>query len=246
MRLSWVDVSHEFGLTEVLRGIDLTLEKGRIISLVGPSGCGKSTLLAMAAGLIEPSGGEVENRFERTAMMFQEHRLLPWRRARENIAFGLKARVVARQERRRVAEALGLRMGLDHEDMGKFPHELSGGMRSRVALARALAVAPDLLLLDEPFSALDVGLRRDLQDLVSRLIRVEALSAILVTHDISEAVRMSDEIIVLAPSPGRIVYRHGLDLPVGDRDETYVFQTVGRLMQVPEVNAAFRVDEKAA
>ena len=119
-------------------------------------------------------------------------------------------------------------------------------MRQRVSLARALAVAPDLLLLDEPFSALDVGLRRDLQDLVVSLISEHGLSGVFVTHDLSEALRLSDEIIVMAPDPGRIVYRQQIALPVVDRDETYVFQAVGELMQVPAVDAAFRIDEKAA
>lgn len=178
--------------------------------------------------------------------MFQDHRLLPWRRAIDNIAYGLKARGINRDSRHETARRLGHRMGPDDEDLTKFPHELSGGMRQRVSLARALAIDPDLLLLDEPFTALDVGLRRDLQDLVISLINEHGLSGVFVTHDLSEAVRLSDEIVVLAPDPGWIVYRQQTALPSTRRDETYVFRAVGELMQVPAVNAAFRIDEKAA
>lgn len=244
--LRWENINHSFGLTDVLEDINLKVEKGRVLSLVGPSGCGKSTLLNIAANLLEPSEGVVSNSFERLAIVFQEHRLLPWRRALDNIAYGLKARGVARSNRHQEARRLGHRMGLDDEDLTKFPHELSGGMRQRVSLARALAVQPDLLLLDEPFTALDVGLRRDLQDLVISLITEHQLSGVFVTHDLSEAVRLSDEIVVLAPDPGRIVYRKQIALPSTERSEAYVFRAVGELMQVPAVDAAFRIDEKAA
>lgn len=243
--LRWENINHSFGLTDVLENINLHVEKGRVLSLVGPSGCGKSTLLNIAADLLEPSEGVVINSFERLAIVFQEHRLLPWRRALDNIAYGLKARGVSRNERHQEARRLGHRMGLDDDDLTKFPHELSGGMRQRVSLARALAVQPDLLLLDEPFTALDVGLRRDLQDLVIGLISEHQLSGVFVTHDLSEAVRLSDEIVVLAPDPGRVVHRKQIELPASERDETYVFQAVAELMQVPAVDAAFRVDEKA-
>ncbi|WP_456388088.1 ABC transporter ATP-binding protein [Profundibacter sp.] len=244
--LRWENINHRFGLTDVLEDINITVEKGHVLSLVGPSGCGKSTLLNIAADLLEPTEGVITNTFERLAIVFQEHRLLPWRRAIDNIAYGLKARGVGRDKRHQTAQRLGHRMGLDDDDLTKFPHELSGGMRQRVSLARALAIEPDLLLLDEPFTALDVGLRRDLQDLVISLINEHGLSGVFVTHDLSEAVRLSDEIVVLAPDPGRIVYRQQITLPSNERDETYVFRAVGELMQVPAVDAAFRIDEKAA
>lgn len=244
--LRWHDISHSFGLKDVLEDISLELEKGRVLSLVGPSGCGKSTLLNIAAGLLEPTGGSLGNTFDRLAIVFQEHRLLPWRHGIDNIAYGLKARGMNRRDRNAIARRLARRMGLDEDDLTKFPHELSGGMRQRVSLARALAIEPDLLLLDEPFTALDVGLRRDLQDLVAGLIREHGLSGVFVTHDLSEAVRLSDEIVVLAPDPGRIVYRQHITRPTAERDETYVFRAVGELMQVPAVDAAFRIDEKAA
>lgn len=241
--LAWEKVEHSFGLTSVLEDIDLEVKSGRVLSLVGPSGCGKSTLLNMAAGLLEPTEGEVVNNFQRTAVVFQEHRLLPWRRAIDNIGYGLKALGTSSKERRERAQKLAVRMGLHPDDLHKFPHELSGGMRQRVSLARALAINPDLLLLDEPFSALDVGLKRDLQDLVAGLIDEHTLTGVFVTHDLAEAVRLSHEIVVLAPAPGRIVHRHKISKPYKERDETFVFHSVGELMQVPTVDAAFRVDE---
>lgn len=243
--LSWNNVSHKFALTEVIKHIVLAAAPGHVLCLVGPSGCGKSTLLNMAAGLIEPSSGSVCNTFRRTACVFQEHRLLPWRRAIDNIGYGLKAMNIPKHLRDERARELAFRMGLDDGDLTKFPHELSGGMRQRVSLARALAVDPDLLLLDEPFSALDVGLKRDLQDLVANQIAERGLTAVFVTHDMTEATRLSHEIVVFAPSPGQIVHRHSINQPHGDRNEVFVFNTVAELMQIPAVDAAFRVDERA-
>ena len=241
--LHWRDISHDFALTTVLEHVDLRVTPGSVLCLVGPSGCGKSTLLNMAAGRLDPSDGKVENGFCRTACVFQDPRLLPWRRAIDNIGFGLKAMGVPKTGRRRAALVLARRMGLDEDDLGKYPHELSGGMRQRVSLARALAVNPDLLLLDEPFSALDVGLRRDLQDLVAQLIIENSLTAVLVTHDLFEAVRICHEIAVFAPEPGRIVYRQRITRPYRERKDSFVFATAGDLLRIPQVDAAFRIKE---
>ena len=241
--LHWQDISHDFALTNVLDHVDLRVAPGNVLCLVGPSGCGKSTLLNMAAGLIEPGEGRVENGFCRTACVFQDPRLLPWRRAIDNIGFGLKAMGVSGPERRQAARVLARRMGLESDDIDKYPHELSGGMRQRVSLARALAVKPDLLLLDEPFSALDVGLRRDLQDLVAELIVENTLTAVLVTHDLFEAVRICHEIAVFAPEPGRIVYHRHIARPYQERDDPFVIATAGDLLRIPQVDSAFRIKE---
>ncbi|OTA40904.1 MAG: nitrate/sulfonate/bicarbonate ABC transporter ATP-binding protein, partial [Symbiobacterium thermophilum] len=176
-------VSHAYGGHPVLEDIDLRLEPGQVLAIVGRSGCGKTTLLQIASGLLSPTRGRVENRFRRLAYVFQEPRLLPWRTAWQNIAFGLKAMGAPPAEQRRVASALIERLGLAGA-ADKYPHELSGGMRQRVALGRALAIGPDLLLLDEPFGALDPGLRADMQRLLLDLLAERKVAALFVTHDL--------------------------------------------------------------
>ncbi len=237
--LNWKNVSHDYGTNRVLADVNLRVNPGEVLTLAGRSGCGKTSLLNMAAGLLEPGAGLVVNDFSRTACVFQEPRLLPWRRALDNIAFGLKAMGRGRGERNAKARSLAGRMGLEPRDLEKYPHELSGGMRQRVSLARALAVAPDLLLLDEPFSALDMGLRRELQDLVLALIAERGLAAVFVTHDITEAVRMSHRIVILAPSPGRVVHDKTISRGIAARDAGFIHGTVTELLSVPQVKAAF-------
>lgn len=210
--------------------------------MAGPSGCGKTTLLNIAAGLVTPTSGAVDNRFERTAYVFQEPRLLPWRTALDNIAFGLKAVGVPSGERRKTASALSERLGL-RESAGKYPHQLSGGMQQRVALGRALAIDPDLLLLDEPFSALDIGRRRELQAFVLGLLDQGRLAALFVTHDLAEAVRMADELIVMSPSPGSVAYRWRQARPPRDRDDPYVYEAVSALLREPRVAECFRTGD---
>lgn len=239
-------VTHAFGFDTVLSDVSLSVAEGETLSLVGPSGCGKTTLLSMCAGLLSPTEGRVENGFRRTAMVFQDDRLLPWRLAWQNIAFGLKARGAGRARCRRAAFDLARRLRLSEADLHKYPHELSGGMRQRIALGRALAVDPDLLLLDEPFNALDIGLRRELQDLVLDLIRERGLTAVFITHDLLEAVRVSSRILVFRPDPGRIVREVAVTLPPGRRDDDAVYQRVAALLADSDVRAAFGLAPEAA
>ncbi len=205
----------------VIDGISLDLHEGEIVGLLGRSGCGKSTLLRIIAGLIQPSSGDVTYRgktvlgpMRGVAMVFQSFALFPWLTVLQNVEFGLDTAGVAEAERRRRALSAIDLIGLDGFESA-YPKELSGGMRQRVGLARALVVHPDLLLMDEPFSALDVltaeTLRTDLVDLWIEG-RLPIKSVLMVTHNIEEAVLMCDRVIVLAPNPGRIEREVRIDL----------------------------------
>jgi NitT/TauT family transport system ATP-binding protein len=200
--------------TPVLQGITLAVGQGELVSLLGPSGCGKSSLLRLITGLVEPTRGEVSvdgqpaRRFRRTSggvsLVFQEPRLLPWRNVRRNIALPLELSRVEPTDQQALVEASLELIGLRPEDAVKYPRMLSGGMRMRVALARALVTKPSVLLLDEPFSALDDLLRQQLNEELLRIWGERGPTTIFVTHNISEAIFLSQRVIVMTSHPGRI------------------------------------------
>jgi len=203
-------ISKSYGNVEALRGIDLDFPRGKLTSLLGPSGCGKTTLLKIIAGLVEADAGTisvngrtVSKPGPERAFVFQDFALLPWATVLRNVAFGLELRGKAVAEREKIARHYINEVGLaGFED--KYPHELSGGMRQRVGLARALSVDADVLLLDEPFSAVDEQNRRKFQEDLIRLRTTQNKTFIFVTHSIEEAVYISDRIVLLSPRPGRI------------------------------------------
>jgi NitT/TauT family transport system ATP-binding protein len=238
-------VTHRYGDREVLRDINLSVTPGQVLALTGPSGCGKTTLLHLVAGLRAPSAGQVDNRFEGSAYVFQDPRLLPWQTALDNLAFGLKAQGVPKRERRERARELGVQLGLEGA-LDSYPYQLSGGMRSRVALGRALLLEPELLLLDEPFSALDIGLKRELRGLLQSLLARRGIAAIFVSHDLSEVVGAADQLIVMAPSPGRVVHQQSLPGRRGQRHEAGVYAVVAELLSDPKVSAAFGLPEASS
>lgn len=207
-------LAFSYGHRPVFEGVDLRIQRQEIVCLIGASGCGKSTLLRLLAGLAEPTTGEVlmdgavqADRAARASVVFQSPALLPWLSVADNVGFGLnfacRTPACRAQRHERVQQVLQ-QVGLS-EHANKKPHALSGGMAQRVSLARALARNPEIIYLDEPFSALDAITRESMQDLLVALAYQQQSAALLVTHDIDEALRIGDRVLLLAGSPARIV-----------------------------------------
>ena len=204
------NVFKNYGETEALRDLSLNFPRGELTSLLGPSGCGKTTLLKIIAGLLPATSGEVivngqivKEPGPDRAFVFQDFALLPWASVIRNVAFGLELRGVAKSERESIAAKYIGDVGLKGFE-NSFPHELSGGMRQRVGLARALSVDAQVLLMDEPFSAVDEQTRRKFQEDLLNLVKNENKTFIFVTHSIEEAVYVSDQIALLLPRPSRV------------------------------------------
>lgn len=191
--------------------VNLEVQHGEFVCVVGASGCGKSTMLNLVAGLDRPTVGTVEVA-GRSAMMFQEAALFPWLTAGENVALALRLKGVGRAERQRRAEELLETVHLGGQ-ADRRPHELSGGMRQRVALARALAQDADILLMDEPFGALDAMTRDLLHDELERLCAASDLTVVFVTHNVREATRLADRIVLFTSRPGRVAAEFAVDIP---------------------------------
>jgi NitT/TauT family transport system ATP-binding protein len=228
------------GAVTALRGIDLQVRPGEFVCLLGASGCGKSTLLNVVAGLEEPTTGQVELHTARPSFMFQESALLPWLTAGRNVELPLQLAGLGRRGRRERAEELLELVRLDGQG-SKRPHELSGGMRQRVSLARALAAATSggdeggLLLMDEPFAALDAITRDVLQGELLRVWESTGTTIIFVTHDVREAIRLAQRVVLLSSRPGTIVGEW--DVAGGDAPDLYT-EVTGRLRQVITSHAA--------
>lgn len=205
--------------TLAVDGLDLAVRRGEFVSIVGPSGCGKTSVLSLIAGLFEPSGGEIRvlgkkpgEAGSRVGYMLQRDELLEWRTIEKNAVLGLEVRRKLTPESREKTRALLEKYGLG-EFKKSYPSALSGGMRQRAALVRTLALEPELLLLDEPFSALDYQTRLILEDEVRDAIKLGGYTAILVTHDISEAIAMSDRVAVFSGRPARVRKEFTVDIP---------------------------------
>ncbi|WDM02484.1 ABC transporter ATP-binding protein [Alicyclobacillus cycloheptanicus] len=204
--------------TVALDDINFSVNEEEFVAIVGPSGCGKSTLLSIVAGLSDATTGSVyfdgvlEGRSPRIGIVFQEHALFPWRTIQKNVEFGLEQIGIGKKERTARAREWLRKVGLQgFED--KYPHQLSGGMRQRVGIARALVIEPDLLLMDEPLSALDAQVRLIMQDELLRLWQSVRQKTLYVTHNIDEAVALADRVVVLSRRPGRIVKVIPIDIP---------------------------------
>ncbi len=239
---------------QVLSDIDLSIAPGEFVSIVGTSGCGKSTLLRLIVGLEEDYQGELLLDGQRIAgtsldrgIVFQEHRLFPWLTVEDNIALGLlNADLTEGQKRMQVREHIAL-VGLEGFEKA-WPHQLSGGMAQRVAIARALVNRPEILLLDEPFGALDALTRAHLQQELQRIWQAEGITTILVTHDVEEAVFLGDKVVVMAPRPGRVrrIVPVPLAHPRSRTDPAFVALKDAVLAEFAGTPEPARLDERTA
>jgi len=218
----------------VLGGVSLSVAKGEFVSVIGPSGCGKSTVLKLISGLTPPASGSIKvdgmapkDAREIVSYIFQDATLLPWRTVEQNVSLGLELERVARPTRAQKTAALLELVGLTHVAKS-YPRQLSGGMKMRVSIARALATNPRLLLMDEPFAALDEMSRDHLNEEILRLQAEQKWTAVFVTHSVAEAIFLSTRIIVLAPNPGRIHAEFSVDLPA---------PRIAELRETPEFDA---------
>ena len=200
------------GETVAAENLDFSVSEEEFVAIIGPSGCGKTTLLSLAAGLLTPTKGEVKTNGCSFGYMLQKDELFPWRTIEKNIFLPLEIRRTNTPAHRQRALALAEKYGLE-KFLKSYPSALSGGMRQRAALIRTLAVDPDVLLLDEPFSALDYQTRLSVCDDVYKIIRSEKKTALLITHDISEAISVADRVLVLSRRPAQVVASHTLDFP---------------------------------
>ncbi len=261
IRLEYRNVSMRFqqGSGEALtavRDVSFAVRDREVVSLIGPSGCGKSTLLNIGSGLTAPSEGEayvdgerVEGPNAHVAFMLQKDLLLPWRTVAENVMFGVEVQRLPVAERKRRAQALLETLGLA-DFAGHYPHQLSGGMRQRVALARTLAVDPSVLLLDEPFSAVDAQTRMVLQRELAQTLKRAGKTALLITHDLLEAVTLSDRVLVMSRRPGAIIDEIAIELPQRDdpiarRTSPKVGEYINRLMDRLGIGGATFETERA-
>jgi NitT/TauT family transport system ATP-binding protein len=221
IRLRDVDIHFGEGKTAVqaLRGIDLDVAPGELLSILGPSGCGKSTIIGAVAGFTRVSAGELKVAGQPVrapgpdrGVVFQQHTLFPWKTVLENVAFGLKMQGISKLERTRTAREILAHVGLS-EFSEHYPHQLSGGMQQRVNLARVLVNRPRVILMDEPFCSLDAQTRLQMQQMLLRLWHEFHMTVVFVTHDVDEAVFLSDRVVVLTPRPGAIKAELRVDLP---------------------------------
>ena len=222
---------------EALRGIDFACDAGDFVCLLGRSGCGKSTLLQMMAGLEAPTAGRIavagrplDGPSPDAAIVFQDHGLFPWMTVQKNVEFNMKARGVRAGVRSAVAAQFIEMTGLTGFE-GRYPHELSGGMRQRVGIARALTTDPKALLMDEPFGALDAQTRGNLQDELLQIWQQQRTTVLFITHSIDEALLLADRILVFTPRPGRIAADIEVDLPRPRTPQSAAFSALARQLR---------------
>ena len=219
--LEFDSVSVKYNEHEVIKNLSFSLKKGEVIALLGPSGCGKTTILNITSGLLAETAGKVSVHTKKFGYVFQEPRLLPWRTVIDNILFVMKEK--DRKVKQKQTNEILKMVGLDHV-ANDYPSKLSGGMKQRVSIARALAADPQIILMDEPFSALDPKLKNELQEDVIKLIDKNQIGIIYVTHDPLEAIKLADRILVLSSQGCSIKYEMNIERSRTERDYSYLKQ----------------------
>ncbi|HXN49060.1 MAG TPA: ABC transporter ATP-binding protein [Bryobacteraceae bacterium] len=235
-RLELTNVSVAFGAVEVIRKLSLTISDGDFVAIIGPSGCGKTTLLNLLAGFERPSAGSIDCQGQ-VRMVYQEDGLFPWATVTENIELGLRHIADRSERRRQIGELLKVIHieGFEHH----YPRQLSGGMRQRVELARALAGGSDVLLMDEPFSALDYLTRLRMRNELARVLSEMPRTAVLVTHDIEEAAQLADRIVVLTQRPARVRREFRISTPrPRELTNPEVVDAMGRILDALDIGSA--------
>jgi len=238
MSLILKDIGYSFSGKSLFSGINLHVATGEITALIGPSGSGKTTLLRLATGLLAPQTGIIYRQYQRPAIVFQEPRLLPWLTAEKNIAYAINDSNVQKIIFERITKA-ALEAGFSETDMKKYPAELSGGMCQRVSIARAFAIHPDMMFFDEPFSSLDVGLRRNLQDVVIQSALSKRFSALFVTHDLTEAVRVAHNLVILSRKNRCLTTQRRIPELPGKRNNRTIFNIVEEWSSDPDFQELF-------
>lgn len=240
MEVKGIDKTYDGGV-EALKDVNLEIPRGKLSTFLGPSGCGKTTLLKIIAGLIPPSRGEVWVKGKKVdgpgperAFVFQDFALLPWANVLRNVAFGLELRGVPKEQRQEIALKHIAEVGLKSFE-SSYPHQLSGGMRQRVGLARALAVDADIILMDEPFSSVDEQTRRKFQEELLDLLKNKQKTVIFVTHSIEEAAYLSDQIVLLSPRPGTVSKIVHPDIDRGQKNPDEIRRDKNYLDTVDEI-----------
>jgi len=234
------ELNFYFGFTQILNNINFELKASEVISIVGPSGGGKTTLLKLCSDLLDVTEGEITNSFTSSAFAFQDARLLPWKTVVENIMLPIIATKKYTTAYKEACE-IALRFGLEEKDFIKYPKDLSGGMKQRVNFARALITKPRLLFLDEPFSALDIGLKRELQDFVLKSCEEFGTSVLFITHDLMEAIRLSDKILLLKSDPGEIIKTYTINETQNTRDDSFIFTKTQEFLNDCDVINTFEI-----
>jgi NitT/TauT family transport system ATP-binding protein len=242
-RIEFTDVTRQFdraGIPFVAGGVSIEVREREFVAIVGPSGCGKTTLLRMAAGLDFPTSGQVTvagapvlGPGPDRAVVFQQFALLPWKTVRENIAFGLKCRGETRATQEEAVQSYLELMGLQGT-ADSYPHQLSGGMQQRVAIARSYAIDPAVLLMDEPFGALDAQTRTVMQEELVKLARVNPRTVLFITHSVEEAVYLADRVIVMSRNPGRVAA--AVEIDATRKREEWDARAIDDVMDLPSFN----------